>query len=578
MATTQGFELVAEVRQDFLLQVMQAAWDSGVIPHSTDIMPGLAFGPYQVANGVVDIPRAGLALNMVPAQNAVQLVLPSHIQVQIANPPVPSASMFDMDATVTATLPVGKLPGTINVGLIVDGLPRGNVGVTLTSGDPIGPITLSLIQEYVDNLYRNGTIPHSVSNPGVSFGIYTADAYTDVYDDPTDSVHRIDVTQPAPNQVAVSIPIHLKLTNLHSSVGPQPLSPMGVETRVDITAQLAIVAGSITAKISTGTIAVEDLTQATGVEGSNYMINKAGAQAFSIDLDALLKSQIQSQAQAFLTEIGDIQIFVPTQSQIETFIGDQVYQALLAHGDIGVWTPQTGDNPDVSISDVAPQALSDALAIGINPSGSANPGGLTNFIPAGREFALAIDGAKVIAVVWEQINKPQSDGGLGGVPTTLHNVDGHDVKLNSLTPTLQEGSIHFEGNVTIPNAIAGHIDVDADFHADAGMTWVDNADGSQAINSVDLGSGVSLGLAAWILSLLLGFIGGGLIGGIVAIVVMEVASSLASNIGGAIIRDDITKQVKGVGAWPQDLEGIGTVTAKFQNPIDIHADCVIFSG
>jgi hypothetical protein len=196
-------------------------------------------------------------------------VLPSHIQVQIANPPVPSATMFDMYATVTATLPVGKLRGTINVGLIVDSLPRGKVGVTLTSGDPVGPITLSLIQEYVDNLYRNGTIPRSVSNPGVSFGIYTADAYTDVYDDPTDPAHRIDVTQPAPNQVTVSIPIHLKLTNLHSSAPIQPASPMGVETRVDITAPLAIVAGSITAKISTGTIAVEDLTPATGIEGGS---------------------------------------------------------------------------------------------------------------------------------------------------------------------------------------------------------------------------------------------------------------------------------------------------------------------
>lgn len=578
MATTQGFELVAEVRQDFLLQVMQAAWDSSVIPHSTDITPGLSFGPYQVASGVVNIPRAGLAVNMVPAQNAVQLVLPSHIQVQIANPPVPNATMFDMDATITATLPVGKLPGTINIGLIVDGLPRVNVGVTLTSGDPIGPITLSLIQEYVDNLYQNDTIPHSVSNPGVSFGMYTADAYTEVYNDPTDSAHRIDVTQPAPNQVTVSFPIHLKLTNLHSAGSIQPASPMGVETRVDITAPLVMVPGSITAKVSTGTITVEDLTPAPGIEGTNYTINKTGAQAYGFDLDSSLKSQIQLQAQAFLAEIGDIQIVVPTHSQVETFIGDQVYQALLEHGNIGVWTPQTGNNPDVSISDVAPQVLSDALAIGINPTGSANPAALTNFIPAGREFALAIDGAKVIAVVWDQINKPQSDGGLGGVPTTLHNIDGHDVNLNSLTPTLQEGSIHFEGNVTIPNAIAGHIDVDADFHADAGMTWVDNADGSQAINAVDLGSGVSLGLAAWIISLLLGFIGGGLIGGIVAIVVMEVASSLADSVGGAVIRDDITNQVKGVGAWPQDLEGIGTVTAKFQNPIDIHADCMIFSG
>ena len=85
-------------------------------------------------------------------------------------------------------------------------------------------------------------------------------------------------------------------------------------------------------------------------------------------------------------------------------------------------------------------------------------------------------------------------------------------------------------------------------------------------------------MLAWILSLLLGFISGGLIGGVIAIVVMVVASNLASSIGGAVIKDDITKQITGIGAWPQTLEGIGTVQASFQNPIDIHADCSIFSG
>ena len=84
---------------------------------------------------------------MVPAQNSVQLVLGNtEIQVSIANPPIPSATMFDMTADIDLTLPVGTLPNSINVGVILTGLPRANVTVNLTSGDPVSPLTLAAIQ------------------------------------------------------------------------------------------------------------------------------------------------------------------------------------------------------------------------------------------------------------------------------------------------------------------------------------------------------------------------------------------------------------------------------------------------
>src|SRR5271154_7087228 len=99
MSTTQEFELVAEVQESFILQVVQAAYDSSKIPHSTPIPAGTAFGPYQVSQGTVNIPKAGPGEILVPAQTAVQLVRGSpEIQVQIANPPIPSATMFDMFA------------------------------------------------------------------------------------------------------------------------------------------------------------------------------------------------------------------------------------------------------------------------------------------------------------------------------------------------------------------------------------------------------------------------------------------------------------------------------------------------
>ena len=91
-------------------------------------------------------------------------------------------------------------------------------------------------------------------------------------------------------------------------------------------------------------------------------------------------------------------------------------------------------------------------------------------------------------------------------------------------------------------------------------------------------SSVGLSTLAWIISLLLGFITGGLVGGIITVVVLVVVQNLASNIGGIVIRDDVTQQVVGIGAWPQTLDQIGSVQASFSDPIDIHTDSVVMSG
>jgi len=83
-------------------------------------------------------------------------------------------------------------------------------------------------------------------------------------------------------------------------------------------------------------------------------------------------------------------------------------------------------------------------------------------------------------------------------------------------------------------------------------------------------------LLAWIISFFLGFITFGLIGGIIALVVVILVEGIAERIGGAVIRDEVTGQIKGIGAWPQTLEGIGTVTSHFENPIVIDPDGIMF--
>jgi PKD repeat protein len=434
---------------------------------------------------------------------------------------------------------------------------------------------LSLIADYVHARYQDETIPHTKTDEGISFGIWTADAFVEIFDDASNASRRIEVSQPTPNQVKLRLPFHLRLSNVHGSSDPQPLSPMGITGRIAITAALEPGTGTLTVRFATATVDIEDLAPADGAEGTNYNLNKAGASFFGIDLEALLKTEMRSRGQDIVTHFGDQTFTLPTVGQIETFIADQAHAAIVGRGDIALWTPNPPPGGDVTVTDVRPLALSDAIAFCLN-----NPGGntaiITNFIPASRTCAIALDGARVLQMIRDQINKPESEGGFGGLPHTEHNVNGHDAVVHSINVSLESGHIRIEGDVTVIDAI-GCVDVDASFGANVGLQWVDNPDGTQTLQPFVIGEpDVDLSLLAWILSFLVGFITGGLVGGIIAIVIVAVAESVAEQIGGTIVRDEITGQVKGIGAWPQTLEGIGDVTAKFENPVVIDPDSVMF--
>lgn len=576
MPNLGGFEVVAQLTVGVLNQILRSAWDNNIIPHSVDIPSGTAFGPYQLADGVVNIPRESLNLTMDPPVNGVRITLASEIQVEVANPPVPSARMFAMQASITARVPIGVLPGTIHVAALLNGIPRANVSATLTSGDPIPPITIDLIAEYVHARYEDGTIPPTFSQTGASLPPFTADVFVEIFDDASNPSRRIEVSQPVAGRVKLRIPIHLRLSNITAPGGLTPFSPMGVEARLAITADLISAPGTLTARFSTATVDVEDFAPAPGVEGSNYNANKAGANLFGIDLEAVLKNQIRARGAAIVAALGDQTFNVPTIPQIESFIADQAHAALIGRGDIGLWTPTPPPGGDVTVTSVRPLALADALAFCLNnPAG--NTSVIVNFIPPGQSCAIGLDGAKVIQIIRDQINKPEEEGGLGGIPHTFTNVNGHEARLTRLDVSLQNGAIRLEGDVTVIDAIADSIDVDASFSADVGLRWVTNADGTQMLEPFLIGEpDVDLSLLAWILSFLIGFITFGLVGGIIALVLVAVVEGIAERIGGAIVRDEVTGRVRGIGAWPQTLEGIGEVSTSFDNPVLIDPQSVVF--
>ena len=87
----------------------------------------------------------------------------------------------------------------------------------------------------------------------------------------------------------------------------------------------------------------------------------------------------------------------------------------------------------MQLRDVAVRALPTVLAVAMNAGASTDIAALGNFVPADREFAIAIDGAKVITEMINQIRRPKADGGLGGVPPPNVDLDPIDGQTSPST-------------------------------------------------------------------------------------------------------------------------------------------------
>jgi hypothetical protein len=511
-----------------------------------------------------------------------------NVQVHVQNPPVPSASMFDMTADAHVRAPVGTIDGTTNVGILLDGIPLANVTAQLTSGDPVAPILDAATQEMVHALYQaNGpAFPHTITklNQPMQYSGFTAyhgDFFVELFDDPAapapgEPDRRILITHPTPTQLAVSIPLRLRVSNIHKNISfaPNLVDPMAATARLVITAPYSASVGLVTAQLSAATTAGEDVAPADGVEGQNYTTNNA---ALAGVLNGIVASQIATQGEEIVQAMSDISFAYPTTAEIEERIREVMHDKMVARGSLSVWTPAAGSG-QTQINDVTVKALPTALALGVNAGGGADANALTDFIAGGREFAIALSGAKVLAFIDEAVHRPESEGGFGTFPHRFHDVDGHDADLTRLDISLTTGAIHMDGDVTVIDAVAGSIDVDASFTDDVGLHWEDNADGTQRMVA-DVGDpDVDTGVLGWILAFLLVLLSPvGLIGGIVVIIVFFVVEATAERVGGNLVRNS-ANQITGLDALPDQLDHIGEVDARFSNPIDIDSDGLVFSG
>lgn len=610
MADTHGFELVVESTAALLTKELRGAWksaacpvlpgDDGRIPENVDIdeTDNISLGGYAVQDGQAQLPQDGLSAAMAPDIDGAALGFGLNIQVQLKDPPLPSLMLLDMKAQVTARVPIRVPAGELGVFLILDDLPTDNVTAVLTSGDPLAGKHNALLREYAHKMYEDdgSAFPHSVTQTDLSWNFSVLqiliDSYAELYDDLADPAHAIVVTGPTAGAITISIPMYLRLHNIRKS-GPAAgfitlQQPMGVETRIVITAPFEQPPGMLRARFDLATVAVDPIAPAGpahGVEGPNYSANKAtlaGLPLGGVNLDTLLQAEIRKQGLAMVAAIGLREFTVPTVAEIEGAIATFFHAELERRGRLSVWTPTDAPEVELTIRDVASRILPTALVIAVNALDGADLGAMTDFVPAGQEFAIQLSRGRVDAA----IAKAREDNALrdADLPKRM-NADDHDVDLRELDVFLVDSAIRSTGEVTVIDAVLGSIDVDASFRSDIGLEWEDLPDGKQRMRDVPQGEpeiDPEVSVALWVIGLLLGVLTGGLGGGVIALIVLGIVqiviSNVAESVGGALVTDEISGKVIGMSGWPDRLTRIGFVTTRFNNPIVVDTSGLLIAG
>lgn len=600
MANTHGFELIIQTARAVIVKALKGAWksaecpdqpdDTGRIPEFMDIPNVGDIGGFPIIDGQVQIPMDELDADFAPEVNGITLTFGLNIQIEIGNPPVPSARLLDFHTILRAKSPVGTLPDTQDVGVLLADINKADVSVEFDQGHPLDNSIEELLQDYVHKAYENGEIPNFVSENEVPFAIGTVNTTTQIFDDEANVDRQILSSFPDATTLRISIPIYLRMfAFVPDSFGPITIaSPMGIETRIIINAPFEKYPDRYEAKfgsvsindVSVGPIdGVKDDIAGNPNEAINYQSNKSN---LPIDIDTVLTTQLKQKGMEFANDLGNQRVDIPAISEMETLIADLFYDELTSRNYLAIWSPTASDD-EFEVDNVEVRVFSDTMNIALNAGAGADSSAITNFIPAGMEFSIAMSRSSLD----EKIAKARTDGGFDDLPKRFVE-DGKDVDLNTLNITVVDFSIRLTGTLTVIDAVLGSIDVDASFTTNVGFHWEPsgdlNADGFQKMQHELIGEpdvDVDEGIAFWILAIILTIISfgvGGVLVGIITIIVVLIVKAIVENIGSDSLVDGATGAINGITAWPPQLAHIGAIRAVFFDPIEISTSGLVMSG
>jgi hypothetical protein len=603
MANTHGFELIIQASKSVVVKALKGAWKSaecpdqsdntGRIPEFMDIPAVGDIGGFNILDGQVQIPQEELDADFASDVNGVELILGLNTQIEIEDPPVPSAQLLDFHAVLHAKSPVGTLPDSQDVGILLKDIVRQDVWAVLDMGHPLDASLEELLQDYVHKAYENEEIPHFIAANDESFLAGTVNTTTQIFDDESNPSRQILTSFPNATTLQVSIPIYLRMfAFVPNPIGPINIaSPMGIETRIILDVPFQKKPDKYIAKfdevteneVSIGTITGPGSDIAGNpLEDANYNTNKTTMSGFGQDLDLLLSDQLKTKGAEFANDLGYQEITIPSATEIEEQIADLFFDELVSRNQIAIWSP-SASNDEFEVDSVDVKVFSDSLNIALNNTGGADINAITNFIPAGMEFSIAMSKDSLES----KIDKSIAENGFDDLPKRFKE-DGKDVDLNSLNVSIVNHAIRLQGTVTVIDAVLGSIDVDASFTTDVGLHWEPDgtlsSEGFQALEHHIIGEpdvDVDEGIAFWIIAIILAVISfglGGVLIGVITIVVILIVKAIVENIGSDSLVNGVTGAIDGISAWPPELSNIGRVKAIFFDPVDISTTGLVISG
>ncbi|MCD4695281.1 MAG: PKD domain-containing protein, partial [Bacteroidales bacterium] len=603
MANTHGFELIIQTSKNVIVKALKGAWksadcpdqadDTGRIPEFMDIPSVGDIGGFPIVDGQIQIPQEELNAEFAPDVNGIELILGLNTQIEIGDPPIPSAQLLDFHVVLHAKSIVGTMPDTQDVGILLKDIDRQDVWAILDQGHPLDANIDELLQDYVHKAYEDEEIPHFIEEDEVSFLAGTCNTTTQIFDDESNLDRQILTSFPDPNTLQVSIPIYLRMfAFVPNPIGPIEIaSPMGIETRIIINIPFEKFPDKYVAKFGDVTENEVTIDTISGPgsdiagnpnESDNYNTNKATLSNFLQDLDLLLSNQLKTKGAQFANDLGNQDVSIPSTSEIEEKIADLFFADLTSRDYLALWSP-TASNDEFEVDTVDVKVFSDSLNIALNETGSGDINAITNFIAPGMEFSIAMSKASLES----KIQKSVAESGFDSLPKRFHE-DGKDVDLNSLNVSVVNNAIRLTGTVTVIDAILGSIDVDASFTTNVGLHWVPSgaldSSGYQDLKHHIIGDpdvDVDEGVAFWIIAIILAVISfgvGGVLIGIISIVVILIVKAIVENIGSDALVNGATGAIEGITAWPPELANIGRVKAIFFDPVDISTTGLVISG
>jgi hypothetical protein len=579
---THGFDVVAEVSVAFLRKLLRGAWKSGgkmklgdppepgTIPEALEIPNGTPFGSFTVEAGQIQIPQDQLDVSLV-AGTGVDVKIGVVGNAELKSAAVPSLKLVDIRADVHVVAPIGRLTGPghgpNDVGVQLN--PAPTTTVTLTGPDPAAKLDQLLVEQFRS---LAATTPALGTLPGIVVTYQSAPAYTvkERLEVRTDALHAVEAVRVpgAPPHLVLKVPVRWSLFSIVPDPAADPPPPLLEGVLVDAILKADAILeddptnpGGYQVRLTaaTTTIGVEAVTPTGAVD--HYTGNQA---RLGPEFDSIVLGHIGDRGRQLLAMVGNLAINVPTVPSIQNALAKLISDAMVAVGSITIWPPKDPPGGPLVFRDPSVKVLPDALVLAINPGSSANAGALTSFLPAGRDLAFGIS-AEGVTNIFEAVKTSQNI-------FRRYSDDGDEFDLHSLSLSLKPGALHFEGEMTVIDAIAC-FDVDASFKTDVRLEW---KPGNRLVATPDEPDvETDMSILAWVVSLILGFITLGGMGVVIAIVVLKVCEAVAENIGSNITKDP---NFTAVAAWPLPLPQIGTVKADFDNPIDIDTDGLLFSA